>query len=91
MVIAVPKNTLSAANKAALSKKGYVVIECEEPEKIRVINPEVSFETSDWFMAALESISKNSPSTYQEHFVTNLCKRLKAKENVTPVDNKAAK
>ena len=82
MIVSVPKNTLTDEQKLKLDEKGYVVIECDEPEKIRILNPEKTFDANDFFMAALEAIQKVSPTTYQEHFVNNLFKRLKKIEDI---------
>lgn len=82
MIICVPKQTLSAQQKAAITKKGYIVIECDDPEKIRVINAEQNMDTSDWFMAALYATTTGIPVSKSEHFVAELYKRLKKKEEL---------
>lgn len=82
MILAVPKNAITPKQKELLTKKGYVVIECDNPESIRVINPEQSMDTSDWFMAALKACTcrESIVSTNADKFVNELYSRLKSKE-----------
>jgi adenylyl- and sulfurtransferase ThiI len=67
-----------------LERLGYVVIESDEPEKVVVLYPEIpvkSMDTNDWFMASLRSLTTQSASSRQEHFINNLYHRLVEKEN----------
>lgn len=81
-ILCVPPKTLSAQQKGALSKRGIVIIETDNPEKIRLINPEVeNIDSSDWFMAALHALQAVTPMSKQELFCNNLYKRLKEKES----------
>lgn len=86
MIVAVPKGVLTAQSKSALTKKGYIVIECDDPDKIRVINPEQHMDTSDWFMSALFALKESSATSRQERFVNNLYERLKKKESDEPTN-----
>lgn len=80
MILCIPPNTLSSQQKSALSKKGNIIIETNEPDKIRVINPETSVETNDLFMAALFSLKSSTPINQQEKFINELYRRLKEGE-----------
>jgi hypothetical protein len=82
MIIVVPKGTLSVQQKGAITKKGAMVIECDDPDKVRVINPETSIDNSDWFMASLYALTCNTPTSKSDHFINQLYKRLKNKEVV---------
>lgn len=79
MILAVPKNILSNSKKAEIKKKGYVIIECDDPDKIRIINTEVVIDTNDYFIAALYGLTTSIPVNKTEHFVNNLYKRLTEK------------
>lgn len=81
MIIVVPNNTLTDSQKDKLAEKNYVVLECDDPDKIRVINPESLFEVNDFFMAALNALTVGTATSKTEYFVNNLYKRLKAKED----------
>lgn len=76
MILVVPKKALTQAEKKELLKKGYVVIECEKPESVRVLSPETIVDKSDLFLSALEAIRPTTPLNGAERFVDNLCKRL---------------
>lgn len=80
MIISVPKNTLTADQKRALTKKGHIVIECDDPEKVKVINTEVSIDTNEFFMSALYAMKRNNPTSASEYFVNELYSRLNIKE-----------
>ncbi len=79
MIVAVPKQILSVKQKNLLTKKGYVVIECDEPEKIRIINPEVTIDTNAFMMAALKGCTVNMAVGKTEIFVNELYERLNKK------------
>ena len=76
-IIAVTKNTLQLENKKALTKEGYIIIECDDPTKIRVINSEQNMDTNDWFMAALYACTTKTPTTKAEYFVNTFPEKLK--------------
>lgn len=80
MIVAVPKKVLTVQQKNLLTKKGYVVIECDDPEKIRIINPENNMDTSDWFLSALAALRSSIPVGKSEVFIDNLYQRLIKKE-----------
>lgn len=77
-IICLPKNTLSKQQKAAITKRGHIVIECDEPEKVRVISPE--YDVNEFFMAALSACTTSVPSGRAEIFVNELYRRLQKKE-----------
>ncbi len=79
-VLAMPKGMLSAAQKKAATDKGLFIIECEDPDKIRIIDTETMIDVNDLFMAALHGLTVNTPTSKAENFVNNLYKRLKEKE-----------
>lgn len=85
MIICTPKDTLSEKQKEAVAAKGLILIECDDPEKIRVINIETAYDANDFFMAALFGLTVMSPVNARDQFVNNLYKRLKEKE---PVEKK---
>jgi len=76
MILVVPKKTLTALEKKNLLKNGYVVIECEKPESVRVLSPEVMVDKSDLFLSALTAIVPNTPLNSAEKFVKELHSRL---------------
>lgn len=86
MILVVPKNTITPAQKGLITKKGFILIECDEPEKVRIITPEVNVDANDYFMSTLKALTCGNPTYKQEHFVNELYKRLKAKEAPVTID-----
>lgn len=84
MIIVVPRETLTPQQKGAITKKGLIIIECDDPDKVRILNPETTMDNSDWFMSALKSLTTSTPISRAEHFVNNLHARLKASEAINP-------
>ena len=82
MILCVPPNSLTSSQKGTLTKKGYIVIETDNPDKVRVIAPEKVVATDDYYMAALHSLCVKCPVNQQQEFVNELYKRLKSKEVV---------
>lgn len=80
MILVVPKKSLTASDKKNLLKKGYVVVECDKPETVRVLSPETMVDKSDLFLSALASIRPTTPVGGAEKFVDNLCERLLPKK-----------
>lgn len=81
MIVAAPPNTITAKQKELLNKKGYVVIECEDPDKIRVIIPQVPVEANDYYMAALYALKQNDSSSANAYFIKELYRRLSESKN----------
>lgn len=79
MIIAVKPNSLSSKDKEKLTKKGYIVIEMEDPDSLRIIEPEAPIEVHDYYMAALQALNLGTSSDCAR-FVSNLYERLKKKE-----------
>lgn len=80
MIVAIPPKTLSNAQKAALAKKGYVVIEIDDPEKIRVISAEAPVQTNDYFMAGLKALATTAYDSPKAEFIKELYNRLSEAE-----------
>lgn len=76
MILVVPKKSLTALEKKSLFKKGYVVIECEKPESVRLLSPETLVDKSDLFLSALSAIANPYSSSPDGRFVNELYKRL---------------
>lgn len=85
MIICVPPKSLTPVQKQVLQKNGAIVIETDNPESVRVINPELPVDTNDYFMSALQAIVENSSDIVAKCFVKNLYQRLKDK-SVMPND-----
>lgn len=79
-IIVVPPNILTAQQKKTISAKGYLLIETDDPDKVRVISPTSSVEANDLTMAALHALA-NSSLAEHKIFVTNLYSRLKKAED----------
>lgn len=80
MIVAVPPNTLTQPQKALLNKKGYVVIETAEPEKIKIITPDAPINANDYLMAALHALSKDNSMNGNTLFIKELYRRLSDNE-----------
>lgn len=81
-IICVPPKSLTSAQKSTLTKKGCIIIETNEPEKIRVISAETTVDTNDFFMSALFALTSRTPVNEQEQFVNELYSRLKESEQM---------
>lgn len=79
-IIIVPKNSLSREMKSKINKNGHLIIECDDPDKVRVISPEVSIVSNEFFMAALGALVSDHPTNRHEKFINNLYTRLSAAE-----------
>jgi hypothetical protein len=88
MILVVPKKSLTQADKKNLLKKGYVVVECEKPESVRLLSPETMVDKSDLFLAALSAIRAAYPTNGSEKFVDNLYKRLVPDKKVPVISQK---
>lgn len=84
MIVVVPKGCLRPTQIEDLNNKGYSVIECDEPEKVKIILPEPVVNTNDYFMSALKAISEDNMSGPKEKFVRELFGRLSKKERGSP-------
>lgn len=76
MVIVVPKGALTRQQKKELKLANYIIIDCIEPEKIKIINPEQPIETNDLMLSALSALKSDHPTSKQEKFVNELYNRL---------------
>lgn len=75
-ILVVPPKTISSQQKASFTKKGIIVIESDNPDKVRLLNPEVNIDTNDFFMAALKALEIDYLDTTAKTFVRELYKRL---------------
>ena len=83
-VIVVPLGVLDEKHLGELENNGYIVIICDEPEKVKILSPE-AIETSDAFLAALAGLTQtfdiggtiNAKPAYE--FVKELYKMLSKK------------
>lgn len=81
MILAVPPQTLTEDQRTLLIEKGYVIIETDDPSKVRVIDPESAAPMNEYFMSALEALSKSGTDSVKSDFVKALFKRLTAIED----------
>lgn len=79
MIVVTQKGTLTPKNRELLNEKGYIVIECDNPDKVKIINPEMRLETNDLLMSALHAMRSSNPTCKQEYFVNDLYNRLSKK------------
>jgi len=75
-ILVTPVKALNISQKTKLERAGYIVIESDEPDKIKIVPRETNFETTDLLMAALFGLTTKTPVGRQEHFVNNLYERL---------------
>lgn len=78
-ILCVPPKTLNATQKKAMEKKGLVIIETNNPDKVKIVNTETPIEVNDYFLSALFAMTLKYPSTKADHFVNNLYERLSKK------------
>lgn len=78
-ILATPKGTIQPHVKAQLTKKGVILIETDEPEKVRLINAEVQTPNDDFFLAALKGLAESISDIPAKTFVKELYERLKPK------------
>lgn len=81
ILITEPKQ-ISAVDKNRLSKNGILVIEADNPDKVKFINVDENVNADSYLMAALFSLSQESTdSATSKRFVKELNRRLLEKEN----------
>lgn len=78
-IIAVKPGELNSKDKEKLTKKGFTVIEVNDPDSIRIIESEAPIEVHDYYMAALYALKEGASSDCYR-FVTKLYERLESKE-----------
>ena len=77
-ILVVKPGQISQEDKKTLAKEGVVVIEMENPNELRVINPIDSIaEGDDIFTCAIDALSRSSSA--EGSFGTLLVKRIKEK------------
>ncbi len=80
-IIVLPKNAITATKRKQIEKKGIVVIECDEPDKVKIISPEYVADRSDLFLSALTALDTTFPASKSEIFVHELKARLTKKDS----------
>lgn len=80
MIVVVPKNTVTEEERLIMIEKGYVVLQVDNPEHVRIINPESPVDSNSMVMAALKALSNTMTDSASKEFVQELYKRLKAIE-----------
>ena len=76
MILVTQKGVLTAPQKTKLSKDGYTVIECNDPDKVRILAPESTIDANALLLAALKGLYANTPVGKTEIFVNSLYDRL---------------
>lgn len=79
-IIVVPRNTISAEQAQKIEEAGYLLIECDEPEKIVLPIPGGNLDYEKYFKAALGAISKHLDTQTSWAFIKNLSAALECKE-----------
>jgi hypothetical protein len=77
IIVTTPK-AISDKDKNKLSKAGYIVIETEDPSKIKTLNEFDYIDGNTLLMSMLEGLRQNL--TGKEAFFNELYKRVKAEE-----------
>ncbi len=85
-IIIVHPNSLDKATKQRLTKANVILIEHENPDSVRIINPTTDIYTNDVMMSALKGANQSSAG--QSSFTRELEKRLLEKENKPTTQNK---
>lgn len=80
IIVTKPKS-ISVKDKKLMQKNGFIVIEAENPQDVKVISEVEILDTSDLLMSALFSITQGNQSlSYQSYFAGELIKRIQKKE-----------
>lgn len=77
-IIIVQPKSISAIDKQKLSKSGTIVIEHQDPDKVRVITPMEGAEVNDMCLSALEALAIHSCDTPSKNFVRMFVEKMKA-------------
>jgi hypothetical protein len=75
-LLPVKPGTLSAKDKAALSKAGVVVIEHEDPSSIRLLKPGCELSSTELLVAAMRGVMRDNGAKIA--FADNFTKFLEA-------------
>lgn len=76
-IIIAPKNAVTPDVRKQIEKKGYILIETDEPEKVKMLAASNFTDTNDLLLSALEAMEASS--TAQSRFASVLFKRLQHK------------
>ena len=66
------KGSVSRYDKAQARKAGFVVLESDNPENVRLLEPSQQIQSSDLFWAAIKAIDDSLDSTSNRYFVENV-------------------
>jgi hypothetical protein len=80
-IIILPTGILDAKKRERLSKEGYITIECDEPEKIKILMPGVQIpqiETNDFMDAAIEAMANYTYDSICASFMRKWDEKIKA-------------
>ena len=78
-IIVTKKDTISPSDKDILKENGIILIECENPNEVRVINQIEGFEADDFVGAMIETIKSTVHSSVRDEFAKKLLDRAKKK------------
>jgi hypothetical protein len=88
-VIVFPRGQLSAEDKASMREMGIVVVEADDPSKVVTVIPVAPSapiaNPDDFTMALLHAVSQDSNRYAQDRFVSDLHRRLLAREKAKAV------
>ena len=73
---------LDKSTMTLLSKKGVIVIQCKDPDKVKLLSGSIDIESNDLFMSALLALAETSSDMASKRFVVELNKRLKTAEEL---------
>lgn len=79
-IIIIPSGVLSHKEIEMLLKADYIPLVCDEPEKIKLLQPDFLLSGSDLLLTALDAVANTSSVTTKERFINNLLLCLKKKD-----------
>lgn len=78
-IIVTKKDTISPTDKETLKENGIILIECENPNEVRVINQIEGFEADDFVGALIHTVRNSMTSSVRDEFAKNFLDRTKKK------------
>jgi len=75
-ILILPSGSITAEEKKAAQDGGYVVIVCDEPEKVKLITPLSTLDGLDILNAAIIGLNKELAHNGKSAFVAELAKNI---------------
>jgi hypothetical protein len=82
-IIVVPPKTIKAPDKAKMEKKGFIVIEVDDPTKVVILGETSVIQSNDLAFIAISTLCEAGTDTIQASFTRRLYNNIKQQRAAT--------